>query len=49
LDSALSKPRNHYHYSGEEDVLVLAVTMMAGIVQNHRFEQGKKRTDFLAA
>jgi death-on-curing protein len=41
LDSALARPRNAYAY-GEEDVVVLAVTLMAGIARAHAFEQGNK-------
>jgi len=45
LDSALARPRNAYAY-GEEDVVVLAVALMAGIARAHAFEQGNKRTAF---
>ncbi len=47
LDSALARPRNFFGY-GEEDILVLAVALMAGIAQAHAFEQGNKRTAFAA-
>lgn len=49
LESALDKPRSHYHYGGEEDVLALATTLLFGICRNHPFEQGNKRTGFIAA
>lgn len=49
LESALAKPRNRFLHGGEEDILSLAISLMAGIVQNHPFEQGNKRTAFLAA
>jgi death on curing protein len=45
LESALARPRNAFSY-GEEDVVVLAVTLMAGISRAHAFEQGNKRTAF---
>lgn len=45
LESALARPRNAFAY-GEEDVVVLAVTLMAGIARAHAFEQGNKRTAF---
>jgi death on curing protein len=45
LDSALARPQNAFAY-GEEDVVVLAVTLMAGIAWAHAFEQGNKRTAF---
>ena len=36
-------------YDGEEDVLALAVALLAGIAQNHPFAQGNKRTALIAA
>ena len=48
LESAAAKPINHYHY-GEEDVVVLAVTLLLGIARNHPFVQGNKRTALAAA
>jgi death-on-curing protein len=47
LESALARPRNAFAY-GEEDMVVLAVTLMAGIARAHAFEQGNKRTAFAA-
>lgn len=47
LESALARPRNFFGF-GEEDVIVLAVALMAGIAQAHAFEQGNKRTAFAA-
>lgn len=46
LESALTRPQNAFAY-GEEDMLVLAVRLMAGIAQAHAFEQGNKRTAFV--
>jgi death on curing protein len=46
LESAVARPQNARAY-GEEDMLVLAVRLMAGIVQSHAFEQGNKRTGFV--
>jgi death-on-curing protein len=45
LESASARPRNFFSF-GEEDILVLAVVLMAGIAQAHAFEQGNKRTAF---
>jgi death-on-curing protein len=45
LESALARPRNFFGF-GEEDVLVLAVVLMAGIARAHAFEQANKRTAF---
>lgn len=47
LESALARPQNAFAY-GEGDMLVLAVRLMAGIAQGHAFEQGNKRTAFIA-
>jgi death-on-curing protein len=47
LESALARPQNAFAY-GEEDVVVLAVRLMAGIAQAHAFEQGNKRTAFVS-
>lgn len=43
LESALARPRNAFAY-GEEDIVVLAVALMAGVARAHAFEQGNKRT-----
>jgi death-on-curing protein len=45
LESALARPRNAFVY-GEEDIVILAVRLLAGLAQAHAFEQGNKRTAF---
>jgi death on curing protein len=47
LESALARPRNFFGF-GEEDIVVLAVSLMAGIARAHAFTQGNKRTCFVA-
>ena len=47
LESAIARSRNAFAY-GEEDIVVLAVVLMAGIARAHAFEQGNKRTAFAA-
>jgi death-on-curing protein len=47
LESALARARNAFAY-GEEDIVVLAVSLMAGVARAHAFEQGNKRTAFAA-
>ena len=47
LESALARPRNFFAF-GEEDIVVLAVVLMAGIARAHAFEQANKRTAFEA-
>jgi len=48
LDSALSRPLNHHAY-GEDDIHVLAALYTAGVVRNHPFLDGNKRTGFMLA
>ncbi len=48
LESALARPRNLFAY-GEADICALAAAYAAGIVRNHPFVDGNKRTGFLAA
>ena len=48
LDSALARARNAWGY-GQEDVFLLAALYAGGIMQNHPFIDGNKRTGFLAA
>ena len=47
LESALARPQNAFAY-GEEDIVVLAVRLLAGVAFAHAFEQGNKRTAFEA-
>jgi death-on-curing protein len=48
LDSALARPRNLHAY-GEEDAAALAAAYAFGVVRNHPFVDGNKRTAFLTA
>lgn len=48
LESACAKPKNHWAYDSEDDVVVLAASLMLGLAQNHPFLQGNKRTAFVA-
>lgn len=45
LQSALARPRQHYTY-GSPDMIELAAIYTIGIVQNHPFVDGNKRTAF---
>ena len=47
LQSALARPRNHFAYDDKPDVVKLAAIYTAGIVQNHPFVDGNKRTGFV--
>jgi death-on-curing protein len=48
LSSALARPQNQAAY-GEPSVFVLAAAYASGIIRNHPFVDGNKRTGFLAA
>lgn len=45
---ACHNPQNLFYYDGEDDLIVLAVRLMLAIARNHAFEQGNKRTGFIA-
>lgn len=47
LESALARPRNLHAY-GSPSLTDLAATLTFGIVKNHPFVDGNKRTGFLA-
>jgi death-on-curing protein len=47
LQSALARPRQHHAYAESPDLVGLAAAYTAGIVQNHPFVDGNKRTGFL--
>ena len=47
LQSALARPRQHHAYS-HSDVIEMAALYTAGIVRNHPFVDGYKRTGFVA-
>ncbi len=49
LDSALARPRNIFEYEDGNALPRLAAAYAAGIVQNHPFVDGNKRTAFMAA
>lgn len=46
LQSALGRPPNHYAYASS-DIVELAMLYTAGIVKNHPFIDGNKRTGFV--
>ncbi|HVT56645.1 MAG TPA: type II toxin-antitoxin system death-on-curing family toxin [Xanthobacteraceae bacterium] len=49
LESAVARPQNTHVYGSEADIVSLAFVLLLGIGKNHPFEQGNKRTGFLAA
>lgn len=48
LDSALGKPQNLFAY-GKPNLFALSASYAFGIVKNHPFIDGNKRTGFVAA
>ena len=47
LESALARPRQHHTCAGTADIVALAAPYSAGIVRNHPFVDGNKRTGFV--
>ncbi|MFN7935615.1 MAG: type II toxin-antitoxin system death-on-curing family toxin [Bryobacteraceae bacterium] len=47
-ESALARARQHYVYGAEPDIINLAAIYTTGIVRNHPFVDGNKRTGFVA-
>lgn len=49
LDSALARPAHLFAYKPKSDLSTLASSYASGIIQNHPFIDGNKRTGFAAA
>jgi len=49
IDSALARPTHFYHYDHCTEVAQLAAAYATGIIQNHPFVDGNKRTGFITA
>jgi death-on-curing protein len=47
LSSALARPRQHLAYADDVDVINLSAAYTTGIVRNHPFVDGNKRTGFV--
>lgn len=47
LQSALARPRQHYAYAGFSNNFEMAALYTAGIIRNHPFVDGNKRTGFV--
>ena len=47
LQSALARPRQHHSYAGSPGIVEMAALYTAGIVRNHPFIDGNKRTGFV--
>lgn len=48
LESALDRPRNLFAYEPASSIFDLAAVLCVGIVKNHPFNDGNKRTALLA-
>jgi death on curing protein len=48
LQSALARPRQHHAYANSADIIEMAALYTTGIVRNHPFGDGNKRTGFVA-
>ncbi|ARM31158.1 type II toxin-antitoxin system death-on-curing family toxin [Prosthecochloris sp. HL-130-GSB] len=49
LSSALARPQHQAHFDNDLSVFDLAAAYAYGIIRNHPFVDGNKRTGFLAA
>lgn len=47
LKSALARPQQHFAYAEQADIIDMATAYTAGIVRNHPFVDGNKRTGFI--
>lgn len=47
LASAIARPRQHFNYRDQPNVIHLAAIYTAAIVSNHPFVDGNKRTGFV--
>jgi death-on-curing protein len=47
LESAVARAKQHYAYAETPDLIDLAAAYTAGIVRNHPFVDGNKRTGFV--
>jgi death on curing protein len=47
LNSALARPQHQFAYNRDADIIDMAAAYTAGIIRNHPFVDGNKRTGFL--
>jgi death-on-curing protein len=47
LESALARPRQLHAYGKKPDIMAMAAAYTVGIVRNHPFLDGNKRTGFI--
>lgn len=49
LEAALARPQQRHHYEPDSDLATLAAAYAFGLTRAHPFNDGNKRTAFLAA
>lgn len=49
LEAALARPQQKHHYEPDSDLATLAAAYAFGLARTHPFNDGNKRTAFLAA
>jgi death-on-curing protein len=49
LEAALARPQQKYHYEPDSDLATVAAAYAFGLARAHPFNDGNKRTAFLAA
>ena len=49
LEATLASPKNHWAYSGEEDLFALAAVLMVAMAKAHPFNDANKRTSISCA
>jgi len=49
LEATLVSPKNHWAYSGEENLFALAIILMVAMAKAHPFNDGNKRTTISCA
>ena len=47
LESALARPRQYHAYADSPDILEMSTLYTAGVIRNHPFVDGNKRTGFV--
>jgi death-on-curing protein len=47
LQSALARPRQHHAYADASNIVEMAALYTAGVIRNHPFVDGNKRTGFV--
>jgi death-on-curing protein len=48
LESALARPKHRWLYEPESDIVELAAVLASGLIRNHPFVDGNKRTALVA-